>query len=132
MSVQISGFNELVQALQDAPSDIREQGMVIIREETEGAAVEIAAKYHRKTGTLAKRVKTLFPSTTLLVGIVQSTAPHSHLYEFGTRDRKNAAGANRGRMPADKVTPEIAQKRRERMTRRLKEMLVRLGFTLSQ
>lgn len=134
MSVQLTGFDELVQALTDAPDHIRDQGMVIVREETEGAKTEIETEYgqHSKTGKLAKRVKTSYPAESVLIGIVSSTAPHSHLYEWGTRKRRTANGANRGAMPEHKVTPRIAQKRRERMFRRLKEMLVRLGFTLSQ
>lgn len=130
--VTLDGFDALIQQLTDAPAHIREQGMTIVREETEGAAIEIEASYPQKTGTLASRVKTLFPSTTLLVGIVQSTAPHSHLYEFGTKPRQNKAGANRGAMPAKKTTPAIAQRRRTRMMRRLTEMVEHMGFEVGE
>lgn len=134
MSVQLTGFDELIQELTNAPRDIRDDGMVIVKEETEGAAIEIAAEYarHSKTGNLAKRVKTSYPAESVLIGIVQSTSPHSHLYEFGTRQRQTASGANRGRMPEHKVTPVIAQKRRDRMFRRLREMLIRRGFVISE
>lgn len=137
MGVQLTGFDELIQQLTDAPDHIREQGFVIVREETEGARTEIetayAQKFKRKTGNLVKRVKTLYPSETLLVGIVQSTAPHSHLVDFGTKKRQNAAGANRGSVKEQtpKIVPTIAQKRRVRMMRRLTQMLERMGFQVS-
>lgn len=132
--IRLEGFEELIQQLTDAPREIRDEGFVILKEETEGAAVEIASAFaaHSKTGTLAKRVKTSYPAESVLIGIVQSTAPHAHLFEWGTRQRQNAAGANRGVMPATKTTPQIAQKRRERMFRRLREMLIRRGFVLDQ
>ena len=131
MPVQFDGLDELIQQLTDAPQHIRDEGMVIVREETEGAAAEIVAALPRKTGTLAKRVKTSYPSSTLLVGLVQSTAPHAHLYEFGTKQRSTKAGANRGISGPHKTTPQIAQKRRERMYRRLREMVTRMGFQVS-
>jgi hypothetical protein len=137
VSVQFTGLDQLIRELTDAPEHIRADGMVIVREETEGARAEVeneyAVKFKRKTGNLSKRVKTLYPSTTLLVGIVQSTAPHSHLVEFGTKQRRNAAGANRGSVQeqSPKITPVIAEKRRARMYRRLKEMLAGMGFQVS-
>ena len=126
MSVQLQGFDELVQELTNAPKDMRDDGMVIVSEETEGAAIEIANEY-------AKRVKTSYPAESVLIGIVQSSSPDSHLFEFGTKERKTANGANRGRMPKQEpgVTPVIATKRRARMVRRLIEMVRGYGFEIS-
>jgi hypothetical protein len=137
MPVEISGLDELIQQLTDAPDHIRIEGMGIVREATEATAREIAATYPKgPTGNLQKRVKTIYPAEALLVGIVQSTAPHSHLWEWGTKERKTKAGANRGRMPAhkdhsQKVTPSIAEKHRARMYQGLREMLTRMGFEVS-
>ncbi len=134
MSVQISGLDELIQAITDAPDHIRIDGMALVRQATEDAAREIAATYPKgPTGNLQKRVKTIYPAEAALIGVVKSTAPHSHLWEFGTKERKTRAGANRGKMPAhkdhaQKVTPSIAEKHRSRMYQGLREMLTRMGF----
>jgi hypothetical protein len=130
--IKLEGMNELIRALHDAPEQIRDEAMVIVRDETEGAAVEMAQSYPSKTGRLRASVKTSYPSSTLLIGIAQATAPHSHLFEFGTRRRATSGGANRGVMPAEKSTPAIAQRRRERMTRRLIELLERRGFQVTE
>lgn len=135
MSVKLTldGFDELIGELTRAPQEMRAEGMGIVREETEGAAAEIRNQYHTKTGTLAKRVETEYPSTQVLVGIVRSRAPHAHLYEFGTQKRQTNSGANRGTMPAalPAVTVPIARRRRLRMIRRLADMLTRKGFEVS-
>lgn len=131
--VKVEGLDDLMRQLTDLPKDIRERGMEIVREETEGAAVEIAQAYPQKTGTLAARVKTTYPSSAALIGVALSTAPHSHLFEFGTKKpRQTKRGANRGVMPAEKITPAIAERRRDRMFRRLKDMLVTFGLTVSE
>ncbi len=129
--VDVTGLKELMQQLTHAPREIREDAMEIVREETEGAAIEMTQAYAVKTGTLKNRVKTSYPVSGALIGIAQSTAPHSHLYEWGTRQRRAANGANRGVMPAKPTTPAIAQRRRARMARRLMELVKRFGFQVS-
>ncbi len=131
MGVRLDGLDALIRQLSDEPAAVRADGMAIVREETEGAAAEIVQAYPAKTGNLRSRVKTYYPSTTLLVGVVRSAAPHSHLFEFGTGQRQNRRGANRGRMPVDKVTPVIAQRRRERMVRRLADMMRGRGYQVT-
>lgn len=128
--VQWSGLDEFLREFGSIPETLNSEGMTIVREETEGAAVEIAQAYPRKTGTLSRRVRTVYPSATVLVGIVQSRAPHAHLFEFGTTARKTFTGANRGRMPkaTPPITVPIARRRRARMARRMVEMLRRVGF----
>jgi hypothetical protein len=59
-------------------------------------------------------------------------APHSHLFEFGTKPRQNEAGANRGRMPRADIFVPIVQKWRERMYTRLLTMLANKGFLVSE
>lgn len=129
--VQWNGLTEYLKEFGSIPAHLHEQGMAIIREETEGAAVEIAQTYVRgKTGNLKSRVRTSYPATTLLVGLVRSASPHSHLYEFGTKKRQNAGGANRGVMPETPVTVPIARRRRARMARRMVDLLRRAGFNV--
>lgn len=131
MSVRLEGFDELIHQITNAPKAIRQEGFEIVRDETEGARTEIAQSYPVKSGRLANRVQTSYPAENVLIGIVRSAAPHSHIYEFGTQQRRTSKGANRGVMPAHKVTPDIARRRRLRMFRRLSEMLERLGFQVS-
>lgn len=128
----MDGLDALIRTLTEAPEAIREEGMAIVRETTEGAASEMAHRYTVQTGTLQRRVRTSYPSSRILVGIAQSTAPHAHLYEFGTRARRTASGANRGVMPAASpaVVVPIAQRWRARMYARLAAMLRDRGFVV--
>lgn len=128
VSVQWSGLDAFLKDLHAIPRDLQRDGFAIVREETEGAAAEIAQHYPKKTGALQRRVKTQFPSSTILIGLVISGAPHAQFYEFGTKKRTNAAGANRGAMPATPVTVPIARQRRARMSRRLVDLLRHNGF----
>lgn len=133
MSAQATwtGFDELVRALANAPEEIHSEAAAIIKEETEGAAIELATSYPKKTGTLARRVRTEYPKD--LVGKVKSKAPHAHLWHWGTKVRRTAKGANRGQMPAANPEPlvPISRRRRARMMRRLKDLLIRRGFTIT-
>lgn len=130
--VKLEGFDELVKQLTNAPKEIRAEAMEIVREETEGAAVDIAAGYPEgPTGNLRRRVKTSYPSSQIIVGIAQSTAPHSHLYEFGTQVRKTDSGANRGSTRPHPVTVPVARKRRARIFRRLVDLVTRRGFEVT-
>lgn len=128
MSVRWTGLRELSKVLQAAGDDVRGPAMAIVRDETEQAARDIAAALPSKTGTLRSRIRTRYPSSRRLVGIVSSAAPHSHLYEFGTKTRRTRAGSNRGRMPANPVTPRVAKIRRARMFRRLIDMVKAMGL----
>lgn len=140
MSVVIDGLDELLQELTNAPKEIRQEAFGILREETEGARSEIATEYSRrsKSGTLASRVETYYPAESALIGIVRSTAPHSHLIEFGTKQRftkrygNKRQAVNRGAVEGDKVTPKIAQRHRDQLYRRLADMLERRGYVLER
>jgi hypothetical protein len=130
--VEIEGMDELRKALRDLPAELRADGMAIVRATTEGAAHEIASQYRQKTGNLRRGVKVSFPSSTVLVGLVASTSPHSHLYEDGTAQRHNRKGANRGRMPSHRITAHVAPKWRARMFAQLKSMLQAKGLIVSE
>src|SRR5262245_29695515 len=148
MSVRKSwtGLVELLRDLQGLPAHLQADGMAIVREETEGAAREIGASYplgpskYKRGAHLKSTVRTVYPSSNLLLGIVRVAAPHAHLYEFGTEDRerktlgrgKIRAGVPRGQMPAasPEVTPRIARAHRANMSRRLVQLLRRHGFQI--
>jgi hypothetical protein len=132
VSVDLAGFEALIEELRNAPKEIRDEAMEIVRDTTEAAATEIRSAYPKVTGNLASRIRTSYPASGILAGIVMSTAPHSHLYEWGTRQRMTASGANRGKMPRPKqdVTPPIAIRHRRRMYERLIDMLRAKGFQI--
>jgi hypothetical protein len=132
--VRLEGMAELIRELTNAPKDIREGGLAIVREEVEGAAEEMRNAY---PGGLKRTVKVDFPSSTLLIGTVKNTSPHSHLYEFGTQQRQTASGASRGVMHGRTggggrpITVPIAKRRRRQMFERLKQMLKDKGFEVT-
>jgi len=137
MSARVTwtGLDEFLREFGSIPQELNSQGMEILREETEGAAVELAQSYKRVTGNLARGVKTEYPSATILVGIVRNKSPHSHLWHWGTTERKTNSGWNRGRMwgktakPREPLVP-IVRRRRARMARRMVDMLRRFGFQI--
>lgn len=134
MSAQVkwTGLKELITELTNAPKDVRAEGYQIMREEVEGAAAEIRNAYPQgPTGNMKRGVKVNFPSSTILVGEVKSTDPASHLWEFGTQARRNAAGAFRGSVRPHPTTVPIARRRRRQMFERLKAMLTRMGYQVS-
>lgn len=130
--VQLFGMDELRKALTDAPAAIRAEGMEIVRDETEQAARDYVAGLPRKSGRLARLVRTVYPAaTSVLLGLVVSAAPHAAIVDGGTEPRRTTRGANRGRMPAlpsSQRLGAIAPRRRARMYRRLGDLLERMGF----
>jgi hypothetical protein len=130
--VTLTGFDELLKQMADAPREIREEAMERVRFVTESAANEMRAGYgrHRVTGNLVGSVKTTYPSDDVIVGIAHATAPHAHLFQWGTKKRRNASGANRGRMPvADQPNVvDLARRWRQVLKRDLMAMMERLGF----
>lgn len=128
--VQVTGLRELAEFFAKAPDAIRAEAMDVVRETTEAAANEIRPQYPVKTGTLRDRVRTTYPASTVLAGVVLSSAPHSHLYDFGTRQRRTRSGANRGRMPEKAVVVPVAQRYRVRLVEQLKAVIRRFGFVV--
>lgn len=132
--VHVTGLTELMRELSNAPEEIRADGMDIVRDTTERAAADLRNEYeqHHVSGTLARRVTASYPASGALVGVIQSTAPHSHLFEWGTKARTSASGANRGVMPKANVVVRVARSHRERMETRLMAMLANRGFLVSE
>jgi phage gpG-like protein len=127
------------------PKELNAEGFAIVQENTEGAASEIRLKYPGKhsiprhgtwpqqttSGNLRDRVKTSYPSSTILIGTVKSTAPHAGLYEFGTQTRHTDSGATRGASPPHPVTVPTARKYRRKMETELIAMVQRHGLETS-
>jgi hypothetical protein len=123
--LRFDGMREFQQALRDLPGQLKAEMEPIIDETLDGCTEDIQSQYTEgETGNLRKGVKVRKDSA--LSGRVQATAPHTHLYEFGTVKRYlKSGGAARGQMPA--ANPPVfiptAMKWRERMLRRGEELL---------
>lgn len=132
--VKVDGLDDLIRQMTDAPQEVRSEGYDILKEETEATGSEAAAllSQHRATGKLARSLRVVFPSSTILIGLVQIVAPHAHL-QFGTKPRQTKSGANRGSMENwMKGFVSIAQRHRDRMYLRMREALVRRGYQVDE
>jgi hypothetical protein len=78
-------------------------------------ATYTVSHYHEgRTGKLrgGVRVKDEAPQGDVVKVIVRTLAPHSHLYEKGTKERRTAQGWKRGRMkPSPTFIPIVIQQR---------------------
>jgi hypothetical protein len=133
MTIEFDGLKELIEQLTRAPEAIRQEGMEIVRDEATSAATEAALRYPTRADTIARRIRVEFPSSQILYALVKSAAPHSHLYEFGTKEkRKTSKGWNRGIMPGlnPQIIVPVMERHRLQMYERLKDMLRRMGYVL--
>ncbi len=132
------GLDELRAGLRQLPDDLAQEAGVVIADEAEGAKNEIIDTYRRNfkgddlSGNLERgvRVRRLDGGRFGAAALVQSTAPHAHLYEYGTETRHTRAGVHRGKMPPagpNGMVP-IVRRRRRRMYERLKGILVKQGL----
>lgn len=135
-----SGLDELKLALQKLPPDLAEFGSEIVEGAADRAAFEVKAAYgaHTVTGGLARGVKlrSVRGSNKLVIGTqVINTAPHAHLFEWGTQARHyytvNGVKHVTGAMPPLKVFVPIVMARRRGMYQQLKSLLVRFGAILT-
>ena len=83
--------------------------------EANAVASAVQSQYpYERTGKLRTgvRVKDESPTGDVVLLRVRTLAPHSHLYEKGTRMRRTSRGWSRGTMPAHPIfIPEAIQKR---------------------
>jgi hypothetical protein len=133
-SIKMSGLTELQKFISEADEDIRTEATTIVHEATEQTAREWRRRMPRgETGNLQAGLTTKYPAANEIVGVTLSSAPHSHLVEFGTKNRKTKSGADRGKMP--KLEGDnagfIAQRNRSQMYNRLLQMIKRFGFEIS-
>ena len=135
MSVRIQwdGMNEFQQALRQLPKALTGEAADIVQQHAEASARTIQANYpDGPSGNLKRGVRTQVDRSPFGVrGVVRSGAKHAHLFEFGTQQRRNSHGANRGRMPKAPVgqaaIPVFIRERRK-MTLELIELVRRAGF----
>lgn len=134
MKLTLQGMQQFRAALRRLPDDLLEHGGQIVEAHAQDAQHSIVHRYPEHTGRLKAGV-TLRKQHGKYVtsAIVQSRAPHAHLFEKGTKQRRTASGANRGRMPkaneAEAMIPEVIRKRRQMMSA-LVAMLRNAGFSV--
>jgi len=131
----LEGLEELRAALRTLPADLAHDGAEFVDDATERAAASLIQSYPLgETGNLRAGVKhSVVRSQFGVVGMVKSTSPHSHLWEFGTQNRHTRQGWNRGISPShhrEGLIP-IAQRERKRLNGALIELVRLAGFQVS-
>jgi len=130
-------MKELREALRRLPEELTGEAGHIVEGIANGAASEIRRAYPSRSGRLIGGVVvTKFERGKVAAGaIVKSSAPHAHLFEFGTSSRRTGRGWNRGQMPdapeSERMVP-IVVKARRRMYSLLADLLRRTGFVVSE
>lgn len=135
MSVQMTGLVELRAALRQLPAELADEANTYIDDTVEITAARLFQSYPKgDTGNLRAGIrKESHPSPFGGFGMVRSTSPHSHLWEFGTQSRKTSKGWSRGAAPSHKpqgLVP-IAKQERRRLNQQLVELVRRAGFQVS-
>ena len=134
-AVKWDGLQEFRDALRNLPQTLTGEAHAIVVSHAEYAAREVQSGYQQgPTGNLRKRVTTEVNTSRFSAGArVRSRAPHSSIYENGTKARRTDRGLNRGAMPepatAHKMIPKVIR-HRARMVRALMAMLERNGLVV--
>lgn len=116
--LRIDGLEELERAIRRLPEDLADDAQAIIDRHATTAAARIRAGYPRVTGNLADGVEAISGriggrGRTFAGALVSSSAPHVHIYEYGTAPRRTKQGWNRGVMPANPTfVPIMIEERR--------------------
>lgn len=97
--VQWDGLAELTATFEGLGATLTEEAATIAHEAAKQAADDIRNIYPEHTGNLRRgvRVGRRTPGGFRAEAVVRSTAPHAHLYEYGTAQRSFGA-QDRGRM----------------------------------
>ena len=129
MSFSWNGLDRLREQLSAMPSALADEAVPIIRTAAEQAAEKIKQTYPVVEGNLRRGVKVrgLRREGAAVSIAVVSTAPHAHLYEYGTAKRTTKRGANRGpdSRVARPVVSVVAPRVRRTMDQELIDMLER-------
>lgn len=136
MSLSWSGLEQFKADLRNLPEHLADEaGTVVVAHAQEAERLVETAYPTGPTGNLRAGVKLTTQQNRFgAAGVVRSTAPHSHLFERGTRKRQTGRGANRGTMPqapqSQQMIPIIVQVRR-RMVAALITVVQKAGFTVT-
>lgn len=127
MSFSWNGLSGLRAQLSAMSGELADEAVPIIQSTADQAAEKIKQAYPAVDGDLRRGVKVrgLRREGAAVSIAVVSTAPHAHLYEYGTVRRATLKGANRGTMPARPVVSAVAPRSRRAMDQELIAMLER-------
>lgn len=127
MSFSWNGLSGLRAQLSAMSGELADEAVPIIQSTADQAAEKIKQAYPAVDGDLRRGVKVrgLRREGAAVSIAVVSTAPHAHLYEYGTVRRATLKGANRGTMPARPVVSAVAPRSRRAMDEALIDMLER-------
>jgi hypothetical protein len=136
---EFKGLDELKAALQALPAELTGEASHIIEAAGNRAVLDLKRGYPVVTGKLRDRVDVTFTSSGVSSkALVQSKAPHAHLFEYGTEARHTGLGLNRGRMfgrykvaPTHLFGKTMAKVRRE-MYGELHALLERHGLKVTR
>jgi len=137
VQLTIKGIDDLKRALADLPPQLKGEATVIVLDNAHAAAADIKGQYPKGlTGNLQKGVKVRVQEVGALAvaAQVRNTAPHAHLWEFGTEARHTKLGWNRGvmkRPPAPVFIPTMIKYRRL-MYEKLAAIIEAKGLTVKR
>ena len=122
MNVAWQNLQEFRVALEAVPRTLHEAARIIIDGATDDTAAALSRNYPLgETGNLRGGIRVHKSATErVILNEVASTAPHAHLWEYGTVNRVTRKGWNRGRVkPARdrglETLRSLAQRYRRRM-----------------
>jgi Bacteriophage HK97-gp10, putative tail-component len=122
-NIRITGDKELEAALRALPRDLSLDAERLILAAADTAAAEIRAAYPEVTGNLKGGVRVVTTGSEFATrSRVISSAPHAHLFEYGTEARQTSLGYDRGGYPGRHVFWPIV----ERWQKALKGTLIDL------
>ena len=137
VQLTIKGIDDLKRALADLPPQLKGEATVIVLDNAHAAAADIKGQYPKGlTGNLQKGVKVRVQEVGPLsvAAQVRNTAPHAHLWEFGTEARHTKLGWNRGvmkRPPAPVFIPTMIRYRNV-MYEKLAAIIEAKGLTVKR
>lgn len=126
--IELKGLRELQAQILGLAASLTAEAQQITDETAAEVAGEVKAAYQEgPTGNLRKGVKVQKRRGTghRAMSSVVSTAPHAHLYEYGTAVRRQPNGKNVGSMPGRPVLGTTAARLRRRMQDKLEAMVAR-------
>lgn len=142
MRFRWDGLDELRWHLTNLPQELSDQAQGIVRTAAHRAALRIANRYPVSGRAKKRSGKRLRAGVSVKEemshygarAVVRSAAPHAHLWEWGTEQRQNARGVNRGAMVPSKygapVFVPVVEEERARMFAAFIEMLRHAGIQL--
>lgn len=143
---EFSGMAEMIAALKALPEALQREAEGVVVAAAEQTANEVRSAYLKANKSYFQHGRVRENAGNLVAGVVvrrskgesgrrlraqvKSSAPHAHLYEYGTVSRHlQSNGANRGTMPATPTVVPIAQRNRSRMVAALTDVVKRSKVT---